>query len=276
MKRKMSPVLKWAGGKTQLLEIIRSRMPESYNTYFEPFIGGGAVVLDLCPSTAVINDCNEQLVNLYMQLKKAPYLLAEYIAEFDNYACDKTFYLSMRERYNRKIIEHQLDTECAALMVWINKHCFNGLYRVNNKGLFNVPYNNRITGRSFDADNIIAIGKYLNSADVKILCSDFEIACQEVKAGDFVYFDSPYIPAGETAYFTDYTKTGFLPADHERLAELFIRLDRLGAKLMLSNNDVPLARDLYKGFNIQAVEVRRMINSNASKRTGREILVTNY
>ena len=161
-------------------------------------------------------------------------------------------------------------------MIWINKHCFNGLYRVNSKGAFNVPYNNRGQVKSIDEQNIRAISDYLRRADVTITCLDFEKACEGVRANDFVYFDSPYIPESTTANFTDYTVDGFSLADHERLAALFKKLDGTGAKIMLSNNDVPLVRSLYQGFHIQSVEVKRMINSNAAKRTGREVLVTNY
>lgn len=276
MERRLSPVLKWAGGKTQLLEQIQARLPMTYNNYYEPFIGSGAVWLSICPKTAVINDSNEQLINLYRQLKAAPESLIEILESFDSHPCDKSFYLSMRDRYNTKIARHELDTECAALMIWINKHCFNGLYRVNSKGLFNVPYNNKIQGKSFDADNILAIGSYLQKNNVSVSCSDFEIACQTVQPGDFVYFDSPYIPVSDTADFTDYTKDGFSLSDHERLAALFSALDKKGVKLMLSNNDVPLVHQLYQSYNIQTLAVKRMINRNAANRTGREVLITNY
>ncbi|HRN14875.1 MAG TPA: Dam family site-specific DNA-(adenine-N6)-methyltransferase, partial [Clostridia bacterium] len=182
----------------------------------------------------------------------------------------------IRERYNTKITSKELDFECAALMIWINKHCFNGLYRVNGKGTFNVPYNNRIAGNSIDDVNLMLISEYLRGAEVQISCSDFEDACKKVKENDFVYFDSPYVPQSETADFTDYTKDGFSLRDHERLADLFRRLDRIGAKVMLSNNDVQLVHELYSGYEIQHLDVRRMINSNASRRKGREVLITNY
>lgn len=275
-ERSMSPVLKWAGGKTQLLDPILAAVPEKYNRYFEPFVGGGAVFLALAPRQAFINDSNEQLINLYRQLKSNPAEIAEVINKLDAVTCNKEFYYSIRELYNEKISAHILDTECAALMIWINKHCFNGLYRVNSKGLFNVPYNNKVSGKSINAANIAAIGRYLQKADVTITCQDFEAACRDVTAADFVYFDSPYVPVSETAYFTDYTKDGFSFAEHKRLAEFFKHLDKIGAKLMLSNNDVPLVHELYKGYNIQSLNVKRMINRNASKRVGKEVIVTNY
>lgn len=275
-ERRMSPVLKWAGGKTQLLEAIAARMPAHYDRYFEPFIGGGAVLLAVSPEKAAVNDINEQLINLYSQLKSNAPMLIDIVSELDRRPCDAEMYYSIRERYNAKISANILDVECAALMIWLNKHCFNGLYRVNNKGLFNVPYNNKTTGKSIDVENVLAISEYLQSADISISCSDFEKACENVRSGDFVYFDSPYVPVSSTADFTDYTKDGFSYNDHLRLAQLFKRLDSRGAKLMLSNNDVPLVYELYEGYNIQGLDVKRMINRNAAKRTSRELLITNY
>lgn len=152
---KMTPVLKWAGGKTQLLGQIASNMPSEYNHYYEPFIGGGAVLLGIVPEQAYVNDVNEQLINLYIQLKIAVEAVLEKVKE--------------------------LDAECAALMIWINKHCFNGLYRVNSKGLFNVPYNNKVNGVSADPENLRAISDYLRKFDISITCSDFEQACEIVQ-----------------------------------------------------------------------------------------------
>lgn len=272
----MTPVLKWAGGKTQLLDIITAKMPKTYNRYFEPFIGGAAVLLAISPAQAVINDTNEQLINLYWQIKKNSPAVISFINELDRLPCDRNLYYNMRERYNKKIAAHALDAECAALMIWINKHCFNGLYRVNAKGHFNVPYNNKSSGKSIDEKNMRAIAAYLQKANIEITCLDFEDACCDVRAGDFVYFDSPYVPSGKTAAFTNYTKDSFMLADHQRLASLFCHLDKLGAKVMLSNNDVPLVHELYDGFNIQSLDVKRMINRNALGRIGKEVLITNY
>ena len=275
-ERKMSPVLKWAGGKTQLLGLITDNMPTEYNNYYEPFIGGGAVLLGLSPQRAFFNDINEQLINLYLQLKTAVENVIEKVNKLDSVPCNSEVYYGIREQYNQKIANHDLDAECAALMIWINKHCFNGLYRVNKKGLFNVPYNNRVNGKSIDESNMRAISEYLQNADATITCADFEMACENVLPGDFVYFDSPYVPESITASFTDYTKDSFSLADHKRLAVLFRRLDKLGAKLMLSNNDLPFVRELYAGYHIQSIGVKRMINRDANKRTGKEVLVTNY
>lgn len=276
MKLKTGPFVKWAGGKTQLLDRLEAHLPEAYEHYFEPFIGGGALFLDVQPGKAIINDTNEQLLNVYRQLKADPEAVIAAVNVLDNEPCDKERYYAVRDQYNEKIKAHELDASCAGLMIWINKHCFNGLYRVNSKGLFNVPYNNKVGGVSIDADNLRNIGVYLQQSNVEIRQGDFEVACDDVSSGDFLYFDSPYVPVSETANFTDYTKDGFLLEDHKRLAALFRRLDALGAKLMLSNHDVPLVHEMYEGFNIESFEVRRAINSDASKRVGKEVIITNY
>lgn len=276
MSYKAQPFVKWAGGKRQLLSKLLEHLPISFDRYYEPFIGGGALFLGVHPINAVINDNNAQLINVYNQIKKNGQELIEEICLLDSEPCDKEKYLELRQKYNNKIVNNQLDMKCAALMIWLNKHCFNGLYRVNSKGLFNVPYNNRKNGLSIDIENIKNISMYLNRANIDIKVGDFEIACEGVKSGDFVYFDSPYVPVSSTAYFTDYTKDGFTYEDHVRLAELFKKLTNIGAKVMLSNHDVPLVHELYDGFNMEAINVRRAINSDASKRKGTELLITNY
>lgn len=276
IKSSTSPFVKWAGGKGQLLGKLKDRVPDTFETYYEPFIGGGALLLEIKPQSAVINDINEQLINVYRQLKENPRAVVRAVRSIEENPCNKEYYLAMRERYNEKIVRGEFDAECAGLMIWINKHCFNGLYRVNAKGLFNVPYNDNPRANSIDEKNLENIGEYLSSRDVSIQCMDFEKLCDMVKANDFVYFDSPYVPVSETASFTDYTKDGFTFEDHKRLAELFKKLDRLGVKIMLSNHDVPLVHELYEGFYIETIDVRRNINSDAKKRTGKEVIVTNY
>ena len=273
---KISPFVKWAGGKKQLLEKLEERMPETYGRYYEPFIGGGALLLDVQPKNAIINDVNEQLLNVYRQLKVNAEAVISILNELDSVECDKEHYLKMRAAYNKKIAAYILDAECAALTIWINKHCFNGLYRVNSKGLFNVPYNNKVGGASMSEENLRGIGLYLNSNDIEIRKGDFEAACADVQAGDFVYLDSPYIPVSETANFTDYTKDGFSYEDHRRLAELFKRLDAAGVKVMLSNHNVDLVYELYNGYKIEDVDVKRAINRDASKRVGKEVIISNY
>jgi len=272
----LTPFIKWAGGKTQLLDVIIPKFPKKFERYFEPFVGSGAVFLATEPECAFVNDINPQLINIYRQFKVNVKGVVDFIDVLDASPCKSEFYYEIREKYNEKIEAQILDEECAALFVWLNKHCFNGLYRVNNKGFFNVPYNNKVSGRSINKENALAISSYLQKANVNISCLDFEEACKDVKRGDFVYFDSPYIPKSKTSDFTDYTKTGFELVDHQRLAKLFQRLDKMGVKIMLSNNDVPLIYELYSGYNIQTFSVKRMINRDPTKRTGQEVIVTNY
>ena len=276
MKLKTEPFVKWAGGKRQLIDRLKACMPATYGRYYEPFIGGGALLLDLQPEMAVINDTNEQLLNVYRQRKIDADAVIDIVNELDAYPCDKERYLLIREAYNVKIQAHELDAECAGLMIWINKHCFNGLYRVNSKGLFNVSYNNRVGGTSINAENLKNIGLYLRTKEVEIRQGDFEGACFDVHSGDFVYFDSPYVPINDTANFTSYTKEGFSLDDHKRLATLYRNLSERGVKVMLSNHDVPLVHELYDGFKIEPVDVRRIINRDASKRSGKEVIITNY
>lgn len=276
MEFKTGPFVKWAGGKKQLLDRLEARMPTAYERYYEPFIGGGALLLDLQPERAVINDTNEQLLNVYRQLKIDAEAVIAAVNILDTEPCDVERFMATRKAYNDKIQAHELDAECAALMIWLNKHCFNGLYRVNSKGLFNVPYNNKEGGVSIDETNLRNIGHYLRTKDVEIRQGDFEAACSDVQPGGFVYFDSPYVPISETANFTDYTKDGFSLEDHKRLAALYRRLSEQGVMVMLSNHDVPLVHELYSGFTIEEVNVRRAINRDASKRFGKEVIITNY
>lgn len=269
----MKPFIKWAGGKRQLLEKLERHIPESYNRYYEPFIGGGAFLLHIQPEHAVINDTNQQLLNAYKSLKQDAEEVIEIIGRLDAVPCDKNWYLFLRDRYNAKISSNELDAECAALMIWINKHCFNGLYRVNTKGLFNVPYNNKTNGVSADADNLRLIGKYLKEKDIEIRMGDFEDCCFDAVEGDFVYFDSPYVPESETAKFTEYTKSGFSINEHKRLANLAKKMAKKGIKVMLSNNDVPLVYEMYSEFHIEKLDARRSINNNGTKRVGKEVII---
>ena len=272
----IAPFVKWAGGKSQLLTQIKERMPEKYNNYFEPFVGGGAVTFALLPENALINDINKALINAYRQICNAPEVFLKAIKKLDNEMWEdgKEYYYFLREHYNDKLMKTEFDVELAALFVFINKHCFNGLYRVNGKGLFNVPYNNsrRV---SVDENLIMEISEYLQS--VKIMDGDFEVACKEAKGGDFVFIDSPYAPLNPTS-FESYTKEGFDIESHKRLAKLFDELTARGCYCMLTNHNTDLINELYgnKGYRIDIVSVKRMINSDASNRVGEEVIICNY
>ncbi len=272
----IAPFIKWAGGKRQLLAQIRERMPASFNNYYEPFVGGGAVIFDLLPKSAVINDINKALVNAYKQICNASDDFLKKLKELDEAMWEdgKEYYYSLREHYNDKLMREEFDVELAALFVFINKHCFNGLYRVNGKGLFNVPFNNS-RNTSCDENSIKAISEYLKN--VTILEGDFQVACQNAKKGDFVFIDSPYAPLNPTS-FESYTKEGFDIESHKRLADLYDELTTRGCYCMLTNHNTELINELYgyKGYKMDVVSVKRMINSDATNRVGKEVIICNY
>lgn len=272
----IAPFVKWAGGKRQLIPQIRERMPAQFNNYYEPFVGGGAVFFELLPENAVINDINRALINAYQMICDHPQEFLQEINRLDAEMWEdgKKYYYSLREHYNDKLMKDEFDVELAALFVFINKHCFNGLYRVNGKGLFNVPYNNSRRS-SVDEQSIIGISEFLRN--VTIISGDFEAACEGASVGDFVFIDSPYAPLNPTS-FESYTKEGFDIESHRRLANLFDELTARGCYCMLTNHNTELINELYgnKGYTIDVVSVKRMINSDASKRVGEEVIICNY
>lgn len=275
-KTEIVPFVKWAGGKRQLLSKIQERIPENYNHYFEPFVGGGAVFFGTQPSKALINDINKALINTYQRICDSPKEFLSEVNKIDSEMWEdgKQYYYTIREHYNDKLMKSEYDVELAALFVFLNKHCFNGLYRVNGKGLFNVPYNNsrRV---SVDEGAIRDISKYLQG--ITIIDGDFEEACKGAKKGDFIFIDSPYAPLNPTS-FESYTKEGFDIESHRRLARLYDELTERGCYCMLTNHNTELINDLYgnKGYTIDVVSVKRMINSDASNRVGEEVIICNY
>ncbi|MGQ7327516.1 DNA adenine methylase [Streptococcus suis] len=272
----LQPFTKWTGGKRQLLPVIKSLMPDNYNSYFEPFIGGGAVFFELIPKKAIINDFNSELINCYRQIKDNPQKLIELLTKHQENN-SKEYYLELRavDRDNR--INKMTDVERAARIMYMLRVNFNGLYRVNSKNQFNVPYGRYKNPKIVDSDLILSISQYLNKNNIEILTGDFEKAVEDVGAGDFVYFDPPYIPLSETSAFTSYTHEGFSYEDQVRLRDVFRKLDKKGAYVMLSNSSSPLVEELYKGFNIHKVEAIRTNGAKASSR-GKisEFIVTNY
>lgn len=270
----VAPFVKWAGGKRQLLTQIMERMPKEFNNYYEPFVGGGAVLFGLTPTNALINDINAALINTYRKIKEVPEDFLEEISVFDEKIVTggKEYYYQVRDHFNDKMMKAEYDVELAALFVFLNKHCFNGLYRVNGKGLFNVPYNNSIK-ESCSSESIIAVSEYLQ--DINIMEGDFQEACSLAKKGDFVFIDSPYAPLNP-ASFESYTKEGFDRESHIRLADVFRDLSDRGCYCMLTNHNTEFINELYEGFSKDVVNVKRMINSDATKRVGKEIIITNY
>ena len=267
------PFVKWAGGKRQLLEHLSVRMPKEYTDYYEPFVGGGALLFHQKPSWAFINDINRELIHTYTEIRDHMNPLAVLLSSMDQVTCTKEFYYEMRERYNDKLKARDYDTEMAALFIYLNKHCFNGLYRVNRKGQFNVPWNQKEQVRSVDVENIKNISYYLKS--VTITCQDFEASLETAKKGDFIYFDSPYAPLNP-ASFDSYTKEGFTEEEHRRLAKVFRELSERGCYCMLTNHNTELIQELYQDYLQEEVDVRRAINSDPKKRVGKEVIIRNY
>lgn len=275
---KTTPVVKWAGGKRQLIPTIKEMMPEHFNRYYEPFFGGGALFCELEPKQATINDFNEKLINVYRVIKKNADGVSKELTEIeDEYNAlpsmpmKDMFYYEYRNRYNRFSLFRECieDEKLAALFIFLNKAAFNGLYRENRLGQFNVSPAHRKTIKLCDTDNIVRMSELLKKA--KIMSGDFERACKDAKAGDFVFFDSPYYDT-----FDDYQAGGFSTDDHMRLFNLFKSLTEKGVYCMLTNNDCDFIKDLYKDYKITTVGVKRMINCDSKKRTGTELIVINY
>lgn len=272
----LQPFTKWTGGKRQLLPAIKSLMPKSYKRYFEPFIGGGALFFELVPENAVINDFNSELINCYQQIKDNPLELIDLLINHKENN-SKEYYLNLRSADRDDRFERMSDSERAARIMYMLRVDFNGLYRVNSKNQFNVPYGRYKNPKIVDEDLILSISRYLNENSIRILNGDFEKAVEEVEADDFVYFDPPYIPLSETSAFTSYTHEGFSYNDQIRLRDTFKKLDKKGAYVMLSNSSSPLVEELYKEFNIYKVEANRTNGANSSSRGKiNEIIVTNY
>ena len=276
----MKPVIKWVGGKSQLAQKIREMLPinfnkYSYQKYYEPFLGGAAVLLDLNPTDFTINDINPELFNMYTQIRDHVEDVIEFLTILDkqheSWSEPKEYFYMVRGNFNECL--GVKSAKQAARFIYLNKHCFNGLYRVNSKGEFNVPFNGKLSGRSFDPDQLRELSSILKNA--RILNTDFEAAVQDASVGDFVFFDSPYAPITATS-FTDYTKEGFSYEDHVRLAKVFKELTNRGCYCMLTNHDTPLIRELYKDYKIEVVDVRRSINRKGDGRTGKEVIITNY
>jgi len=272
----LQPFTKWTGGKRQLLGELRSYMPETYGRYFEPFVGGGALFFDLAPEQAVINDFNEELINAYRQIKNNPAELINLLIKHKENN-SKDYYLALRSADRDGRISRMTGVERAARILYMLRGDFNGLYRVNSKNQFNVPYGRYKNPKIVDVDLLYQISEYLNENDIEILQTDFAEAVKDAQTGDFVYFDPPYIPLNETSSFTSYTHEGFSYEEQVRLRNTFKELTERGVYAMLSNSSSPLVEELYKDFNIYFVEAQRTNGAKSSSR-GKisEIIVTNY
>lgn len=272
--RLVSPFLKWVGGKRQLMSSIKDLMPNKYTTYYEPFIGGGAVLFDLQPKKAVINDFNKELINVYEVIKNSPEELINDLKEHKN---DSDYFYQIRALDRQNNYDELSNLKKASRIIFLNKTCFNGLYRVNNSGEFNSPFGHYKNPNIINEPTIKSVSHFLNNNDIKILNGDFEESLKNIKKGAFVYFDPPYDPVSKSSNFTGYVQGGFGEKEQERLRDLCIKLDSKGIKFLLSNSSTEFITNLYQDFNIEFVKANRAINSNASKRGEiEEVLVRNY
>jgi DNA adenine methylase len=286
------PVLKWAGGKRQLLDELRSRLPKDYDHFHEPFFGGGALFFDLEPADGTINDTNARLINFYEQVRDKPDELIKRLRSYQDPESEpdedrdydetnhkrrdiKNYYYQQRAIFNKRPYEDDFDpVEEAALLLYLNRTCYNGLYRENSSGGFNVPIGQYSDPDWVQADRIREVSQVLY--DTRIFNQDFEYVTDYAEEGDLVYFDPPYEPMSPTAYFTDYSAEGFGKEDQERLLETAKELDEKGVYVILSNSGIMY--DMYDeaGFSVEIEEATRAINSDGENRDEvDEIIATN-
>lgn len=275
---KAKPFVKWAGGKRQIIDKLLKLVPIEYNTYYEPFVGGGALLFELSPKTAVINDSNKELMNVYKILstdtgyEETLKLLNTYEKKHD----EKFYYKIRNLDKDPEKFSKLTDYERAARTIYLNKACFNGLYRVNSKGQFNVPFNKKLKINTYDGQNMTLAYVYFQSNNITMLNTDFEEAVKDAKKGDFIYFDPPYDSENETT-FNSYTEEGFGKDEQIRLSKVYKELSDRGCYVMLSNHNTTLINELYKDFNIHVITAKRNINSKGEKRGKvEEVIITNY
>jgi DNA adenine methylase len=273
------PFVKWAGGKRQLIPILNKNLPKQMGTYYEPFLGGGALLFHILTErdrqSCGISDLNSDLILTYTTIRdKIDELINSLKTHSKNYKKDaKSYYYSIRESAPKSAIEK------TSRLLFLNRTCFNGLYRVNSKGKFNVPLGRYTNPNIVNEENLRAVSHVLQSSKVSIQCRDFESVLKDVKKDDFVYFDPPYQPVSSTANFTSYTHKSFTFDDLERLADLCLKLDSKECKVMLSNSNSKEVEDMFteKQWKIKKIQANRSINSDSRKRTGHyELLIKNY
>jgi len=276
--KKMRPFVKWAGGKTQILNKICELMPKEYENYFEPFVGGGALFLYLAPEKAYINDSNSELVCVYNCFKDSNMyikLLNKLEEHEENH--NEEYYYKIRALDRADDFKRLSMYERAARMIYLNKACYNGLYRVNSNGYFNVPSARKSKVNTYDRDNMLLLRNYFSNRDINVSNTDFEEAVKHAKEGDFVYFDPPYDTLDDKDTFTSYSKDSFGKETQARLARVYKELSNRGVKVMLSNHNTKYINKLYAGFNITIIKAKRMINSKAEGRGEvEEVIITNY
>lgn len=274
----LRPYLKWAGGKRQLLAEIKNYLPKGDYTYYEPFLGAGAVFFDLRPQRAVVNDCNTQLMMTYTIIKNDIEGLIALLKNHRAKTCREYFYEMRNLDRDRESFDRLTDTEKAARLIFLNKTCFNGLYRVNSRGCFNVPYGKNKNPAIYDETVLRRISEYLNANEITILNSDFEDAVSGADSRSFIYFDPPYHSPGNTK-FTGYQADGFGEKEQRRLCDVMIRMTERGVKCLVSNADTDYIRQIYgyDFFDIISVQAKRSINADSGGRGNvHEVLIKNW
>ena len=273
----VAPVLKWVGGKRQLFETFKPLFPKKLYlyTYCEPFLGGGAIFFKLQPAKAYVNDINEDLMLVYTVIRDDVNNLIELLSAFTNDA--ESFYAVRDLDRNKKIFSRLSDLERAARIIFLNKTCFNGLYRVNNAGEFNTPFGNYRNPNIVNAPTLLAVSKYLNSDKITLTACDYSEVLLKLKKNSFVYLDPPYYPISATSNVTGYVKSGFNRDEQIRLRDCCDELTERGIKFMLSNSDTEFIHEIYSSYNITSVKAKRAVNSVASKRGDvDELVIRNY
>ena len=273
---KVRPLLKWAGGKRQIVHHLISKLPEKFSVYYEPFFGAGALFLELYNrgllKKAVISDLNKELIALYTLVRDR---CSGIIEELENirFINNKDDYYRARDLFNSMESDH--NPEKAALMIYLNRHAYNGLYRVNSSGKFNVPFGRYAHPSLPTPDDIISFSKALSH--VKIINKDFETAVSDATVSDFVYFDPPYAPLSRSSDFSAYSSLGFSLDEQKRLSRVFEELSSRGVMVMESNSATPFIKDLYRNYPQSTVQASRNINSKSNGR-GKisELIITNY
>lgn len=270
----IAPFVKWVGGKRQLMPAINELLPKKYSTYNEPFVGGGAVLFEVQPKKAVVNDFNAELINTYNIIKKHPEALIE---DLKTHVNESDYFYKIRALDRRDDFDKVSNIKKASRVIYLNKTCYNGLYRVNSLGEFNSPFGKYKNPNIVNEVTIRAVSKYLNANDITIMNGDFENAVNKIRKGAFVYFDPPYHPVSKSSNFTGYVQGGFNADDQMRLRDLCDKLNQKGVQFLVSNSATKLILDLYKKYDINFVKASRAINSDATKRGEvDEVLIRNY
>lgn len=271
-----APLLKWVGGKRQLAPALRALFPEErrIKNYIEPFVGGGGMFLSLQPQRAVINDFNKELMNVYQVVKDQP---KELFAALERHTNTLDHYYEVREQDRASDYAALSQVEKAARIIFLNKTCFNGLFRVNSQGFFNVPYGYYKNPQYREYSKIMALSHYLNHNAITMLSGDYSVVGEYITPGTLVYLDPPYAPISDTSNFTGYTQSGFSIGEQVRLRDFCVEIGEKGAYFMLSNSNSPLIKELYADFQTHQVKAQRNVAANAASRGAvEEIVITNY